>query len=125
MAGSTAFNRNLHGLRGYAALGVFFSHCYTIPRDYGFWPEHLSVRFGEFLHLGRYGVEIFFLISGYLITESLRRKADIRVLLIERSIRLHPAYIAGLAWVLLLQATALTLLPNAAWKALTMHMIGH
>lgn len=93
MVGSTAFNRNLHGLRGYAALGVFFSHCYTIPRDYGFWPEHLSIRFGEFLHLGRYGVEIFFLISGYLITESLRRKADIRVFLIERSIRLHPAYI--------------------------------
>ncbi|CAM0998611.1 hypothetical protein EJMOOK_08090 [Rhodanobacter sp. Root179] len=39
--------------------------------------------------------------------------------------RLHSAYIAGLAWVLLLQATALSLLPNAAWKALTLHMIGH
>lgn len=39
--------------------------------------------------------------------------------------RLHPAYIAGLGWVLLLQATALTLLPNAAWKVLSLHLIGH
>lgn len=39
--------------------------------------------------------------------------------------RLHPAYVAGLVWALLLQVTALTLLPNPAWKVLSLHMIGH
>jgi hypothetical protein len=39
--------------------------------------------------------------------------------------RLHPAYVAGVAWALALQATAITLLNNAGWKALTLHLIGH
>ena len=39
--------------------------------------------------------------------------------------RLHSAYVAGLVWALLLQVTALALLPNAAWKVISLHMIGH
>jgi len=39
--------------------------------------------------------------------------------------RLHPAYIAGAIWMLALQATALRLLGNATWKALSLHLIGH
>ncbi|HEY6621124.1 MAG TPA: hypothetical protein VIY68_16375 [Steroidobacteraceae bacterium] len=39
--------------------------------------------------------------------------------------RLHPAYIAGVIWMLALQATALRLLGNATWKALSLHLIGH
>lgn len=90
------FNPNLHGLRGLAAFAVFLSHCFTIPRDYGLWPAGLPVWIGESLHLGRYGVEIFFLISGYLISESLRRKNSVRLFLLERSVRLQPAYLGVL-----------------------------
>jgi hypothetical protein len=39
--------------------------------------------------------------------------------------RLHPAYVAGVAWTVVLQTTALTLLPNPTWKALSLHLIGH
>ena len=39
--------------------------------------------------------------------------------------RLHPAYIAGVAWTLGLQATAVFLLQSPAWKAMAMRMIGH
>jgi len=39
--------------------------------------------------------------------------------------RLHPAYIAGIVWMLVLQATALRLLGNATWKAMSLHLIGH
>jgi hypothetical protein len=39
--------------------------------------------------------------------------------------RLHPAYIAGVLWALALQCTALVLLNNSAWKALSLHLIGH
>jgi len=39
--------------------------------------------------------------------------------------RLHPAYIAGVAWTLALQLTAVFLLHSPAWKALALRMIGH
>jgi hypothetical protein len=39
--------------------------------------------------------------------------------------RLHPAYVAGVVWMLGLQLTARGLLHSAAWKALTLHLIGH
>jgi hypothetical protein len=39
--------------------------------------------------------------------------------------RLHPAYMAGAAWMIAIQITAVTLLTNPAWKALSLHLIGH
>ncbi len=39
--------------------------------------------------------------------------------------RLHPVYIAGVAWMFALQLTAHTLLHNAAWKAISLRLIGH
>jgi hypothetical protein len=39
--------------------------------------------------------------------------------------RLHPAYFAGTAWMIAIQITALTLLRSPAWKALSLHLIGH
>ena len=39
--------------------------------------------------------------------------------------RLYPAYIAGAAWILALEITARTLLHSPAWKAFTLHLIGH
>jgi len=38
--------------------------------------------------------------------------------------RLHPAYVAGVAWMVALQCTALVLLNDAGWKALSLHLIG-
>jgi hypothetical protein len=39
--------------------------------------------------------------------------------------RLHPAYVAGVMWMIALQFTALMLLHNPAWKAVSLHLIGH
>jgi hypothetical protein len=39
--------------------------------------------------------------------------------------RLHPAYIAGVAWMTALQFTALFLLGDPTWKTLSLHLIGH
>ncbi len=39
--------------------------------------------------------------------------------------RMHPAYIAGVVWMIALQCTALVLLGNPTWKALSLHLIGH
>lgn len=39
--------------------------------------------------------------------------------------RLHPAYVAALGWIVVLQVTAYLLLHSDSWKALTIKMIGH
>ena len=39
--------------------------------------------------------------------------------------KLHPAYLAGAAVMLMLQLTALILLHSPGWKAITLHIIGH
>lgn len=39
--------------------------------------------------------------------------------------RLHPAWLLGVAWAFSLQATAIFLLHNPAWKALSLRLIGH
>lgn len=38
--------------------------------------------------------------------------------------RLHLAYIAGIFWMIALQFTAIALLGNPTWKALSLHLIG-
>ena len=39
--------------------------------------------------------------------------------------RLHPAYLSGVVWMIALQGTALLLLGNPTWKALSLHLISH
>jgi hypothetical protein len=39
--------------------------------------------------------------------------------------RFHPAYLAGAAWMVALQSSALLLLGNSTWKGLSLHLIGH
>ncbi len=39
--------------------------------------------------------------------------------------RLHPAYVAGIAWMITLELTAQHLLHSPVWKALSLHLIGH
>jgi hypothetical protein len=39
--------------------------------------------------------------------------------------RLHPAYVAGAAWMIALQLTGLTLLQSPGWKAVSLRLIGH
>jgi len=39
--------------------------------------------------------------------------------------RLHPAYIAGVAWIFALQILAVFLLSSPTWKAIATHIIGH
>lgn len=96
MPAAREFNTNIHGLRGLAAFMVFWCHVYAGSFDSGFYPEHWHPLVAWFLHAGRYGVDVFFMISGYLITESLTRKGQVRRFLADRAIRLYPAFLAVL-----------------------------
>jgi peptidoglycan/LPS O-acetylase OafA/YrhL len=84
-------NRQIHGLRGFSALAVFVFHVYGMGTLWGFWPASLDPVAPLFI-AGRHGVEIFFIISGYLITSSLIRHGSAAKFLIDRAIRLYPVF---------------------------------
>ncbi len=85
-------NREIHGLRGFSALAVFVFHIYGIATEWGFWPAQLDWS-TFFFRMGRHGVEIFFVISGYLITASLLRHRSVRQFLLDRCIRVYPVFL--------------------------------
>lgn len=79
---------SVHYLRGLAALMVVALH-------YSFYlPENISVFFGS----GSVGVDIFFLISGFIITFATRKRADtLYNFSIKRFFRIYPLFI--IIWV--------------------------
>lgn len=60
----------------------------AISSPYGSTYEGILYFLGTF----RYGVEIFFMISGYVIVGSLRRHANLKNFLIDRAIRIFPTW---------------------------------
>jgi peptidoglycan/LPS O-acetylase OafA/YrhL len=84
-------NRQIHGLRGFSAFAVFVYHVYGMGTLWNFWPASLN-PVAPFFAAGRHGVEIFFIISGYLITGSLIRHASAGKFLVDRAIRIYPVF---------------------------------
>jgi peptidoglycan/LPS O-acetylase OafA/YrhL len=86
----------LDALRGFAALCVVFDHSSSL----------VMYRLHQYLYhwfdFGRYGVFVFFLVSGYIIPASLERKGSVREFWIGRAFRLYPMYAQSVSAVLLL-----------------------
>jgi len=70
--------KNLQALRAYAALSVVFFHFSLVPASAMPW------------HFGSFGVDLFFVLSGFIITYSATR--DSRHFLVHRLIRVLPTY---------------------------------
>jgi peptidoglycan/LPS O-acetylase OafA/YrhL len=83
----------LDALRGIAALSVVLVHYTT---HYGGSYGHSAPLWAE-LTLGKYGVQLFFAISGFVILMSLERVERARDFLLGRVARLYPAYWTALA----------------------------
>src|SRR5690349_18149229 len=66
------FEPSIQGLRGLAALSVLLVHLYDMPLTAGFLPQ-LPSWFDAIIGTFGRGVEVFFMISGYLIPASLVR----------------------------------------------------
>lgn len=89
----------LEGLRGVAAIAVLVQHCLEFTplnaTDNGSWPARV---FQESFNLGRVGVIVFFLISGFLIPHSLKPGTrPIAKFTVSRFFRLYPLYWVSLA----------------------------
>jgi peptidoglycan/LPS O-acetylase OafA/YrhL len=90
----TFFNKNIHGLRGVAVMFVFLFHVYTIAIVNGSVLPHGFAWLDQVLSTLASGVDIFFMISGYLITASLMRHKNAKNFLIDRFIRIYPVFLA-------------------------------
>jgi len=87
--------KELDGLRAIAVLGVLAAH---------FVPS--STRLTDLLHLGWTGVDLFFAISGFLITGSLiglrQKKPPFRTFYWRRTLRIFPPYYLALLLIVVL-----------------------
>ncbi|MER6953135.1 acyltransferase [Streptomyces sp. NPDC000618] len=87
----------LDALRGIAALVVVFDHS-----SYAFMAETRQALMPEF-NTSRYGIMVFFLVSGYIIPASLERRGCVRTFWISRLFRVYPLATAVVAAVLTAQ----------------------
>ena len=107
----------LDALRGIAALSVVLYH-------YGVWhfePPQAGLYAGRtifWLPYGRFGVELFFIISGFVIFMTLQRTTSLYQFLTARFARLYPAFLVSL-----LATLAITTALPAAPAGLTLGRI--
>lgn len=86
------FNSAAHGLRGIASLMVFWAHLLSGLA------EHVYAENAAFVaatrapwHFGTYGVELFFVLSGFVILPSVRRYSA-KEFAVRRFLRLYPLF---------------------------------
>lgn len=90
----------LSTLRVLACIGVFFTHIvHLIP---------VSGIIGNIFSFGKYGVYVFFLISGMLGIESYAKYQNARAYYINRAKRILPVYYAVIIWYMLFYNIILT-----------------
>jgi peptidoglycan/LPS O-acetylase OafA/YrhL len=91
------YRPELDCLRFFAFLGVFVHH--TIPKEPSFFKAHgLPVVLSNFSYAGAFGVDLFFCLSAYLITELLLREKEltghlnVKAFYVRRILRIWPLY---------------------------------
>src|SRR5881397_2950111 len=84
----------LDALRGIAALVVVYEHAQD-----PIFPE-LRTTVAPWFDTGKFGVMVFFLVSGYIIPASLERRGSIRDFWVSRLFRLYPLWAVAVAGVL-------------------------
>ena len=82
----------IQGLRGVAAVSVLFVHLYDMPLLAGFMPR-LSPWLHSTINMGGHGVELFFMISGFLIPASLVRHRSVGKFFYDRCLRILPVFV--------------------------------
>lgn len=96
-------------LRVAAALAVIFHHTYPLNGRPAL--QLLGADFGAF------GVGVFFVVSGYLVTESYRRSGDAGRYLAKRALRIWPGLVVSLILTAVVLGPLVTALPTADYFA--------
>jgi peptidoglycan/LPS O-acetylase OafA/YrhL len=106
-------HNNFDALRFGLASAVIWSHCYALagrPMDPVFWLT------GQ-IDAGSLAVEGFFVLSGFLITQSWEGDPDPRAFAVKRALRLVPALLAALVFGALVVGPMTTATPLAQYLA--------
>jgi peptidoglycan/LPS O-acetylase OafA/YrhL len=106
-------------LRGVAVLAVFIEHVGETISPQGFG----SFATGVF-DFGKFGLSLFFIISGFIIPYSLEKKNSIRLFWINRFFRLYPIYWINIAFMLVFyHCGAVTIFSEAYRSNLVLHSL--
>ena len=85
-------DNNVQLLRVSAAAAVLLFHCYALT---GRWTDEPLWRLAHELNLGALGVQMFFLISGFLVTQSWLARERLDAFVVARALRIYPALIVA------------------------------
>ena len=96
-------DNNFNLVRFGAATGVFFSHIFPLS-GFGIKPGVLV--------LGYVSVNVFFIISGFLVTKSLTDRSDLLRFALARVLRIFPALILAVLFSTFVIGLAFTVLPK-------------
>src|SRR5260370_30087885 len=107
---------NFDALRLIAALSVVFSHAFLIA-DGSEAREPFVWLTGNQCILGLVGVFVFFVISGYLVTESWCRNPAPAGFVLRRTLRIYPGLVVNVLVCALLIGPVVSSLPLAAYLA--------
>jgi peptidoglycan/LPS O-acetylase OafA/YrhL len=92
---SKEYNSNINGLRGACALAVMCHHIWNGPRDNGWFliGNSTALKIADFfIDSFQFSVDIFFMISGYVIVNSLLRHRNVGEFYWNRFLRIYPVY---------------------------------
>jgi peptidoglycan/LPS O-acetylase OafA/YrhL len=107
--------KTLDGIRGLAILLVMIHHLFVLTPQ-----NRIENAFASVAHLGAHGVDLFFVLSGFLITGILLagrgESHQLRNFYARRVLRIFPLYYAVLAFSFLILPTLMRALPLAASK---------
>jgi peptidoglycan/LPS O-acetylase OafA/YrhL len=126
---------SLTGLRGYVVLAVLFYHIIALKGhhlDFGYdmgIGRYVSEPFHTIASFGYYGVDVFFILSGFVIAYTyaayLKGHLLTRRFLVYLSLRiarLYPAHLAAITALIVMAATGIWNSPLADIKALPYHL---
>lgn len=95
---------NFDVLRFAMAILVIFSHSFSLMAPYNQDPEPLRRLTHGILSFGEIAVDVFFIISGYLITASWTKRPQASAFLRKRIARIVPGYLAAILFSVLVVA---------------------
>ena len=99
-------DNNFQLLRFLAATSVVVFHCYALTDH---WTDEPLWRLTPELNLGALGVKVFFVVSGFLVTQSWDTRRRLDQFVVARALRIYPALIVATVWTIALAALSSTL----------------
>jgi peptidoglycan/LPS O-acetylase OafA/YrhL len=93
MNDENSFNRSLNGFRGFCCAMVMLGHVGVIAEHQALISPDIFKYAQPFISPLGHGVELLFMISGFLIPASLKRHGDVARFLVDRALRIMPVFV--------------------------------